>query len=229
MADRNEEMFDAMIRIAGREAMRRDIETFPDEDDIDVHFSPRFERKMKKLIRRGKRKSHKNSKQALRVAMVSIVMIMLTLISAFAFIPQFRETVVKVMIDWTGVSAGFTFPSDGDMISDGIRPAYIPEGFVEADFWENERSVEITYVNATLNEIYYWRVLAEEGTKLTVDSEHSDYTIKRINGLEAHIFTSNTEGYPSYVLLNDDSYAHLFFGDIFVEELTRMAESILKK
>ena len=220
MDRQKEEMFDAMIRIAGSEAMRRDAEAMPPEDDIDVTFSPKFERKMNKLLKRHQRKIRSLPTKILRVATAGIAIIALTFTSAFALMPPFRERVVKAVVEWTGISAGFTFAE-----SDGIRPGYIPDGFEEVDCWESDMSIEITYLNGQLNEICYWRKMVD-GRKLSVDSEHSDYRVEMVNGFELHIFTSNTEGYPSYVLLNDNAYAYFLSGDVPVGELILMAESL---
>jgi hypothetical protein len=220
MDKKKEEMFDAMIKIAGREVLRQDLEAMPSEGDIDVTFTPGFERKMKTLIKRRRRKARSLPAKILRFAVVCIAILSLTFTSAFAFVPPFRERAVKTVIEWTGISAGFTFAE-----SDGIRPGYIPDGFVEVDFWEAYNSIYITYANHLASEIYFSKAMIN-GLKISIDSEHSTYHIDVINGLEAHIFTSNAEGYPSYVLFNDDTHAYLVYGFISVEELIRIAESI---
>lgn len=225
MDKQREELFDAMIRIAGREAMRRDAGELPSEESLDAAFSPKFENRMNALMSRTRRKPRRRLVEALRVAAACVAIVAMTFTSAFALVPPFRESVIKAVVKVTGITADFTFIKETQAPSDGIRPGYLPEGFSEVDCWANEDSIEITYANKVFDEIYYWRKPAI-GRTLSIDSEHSDYSTATINGLSAHIFTSNTEGYPSYVIWNDETYSYSVDGYAPIDELIRIAESI---
>ena len=226
MSDMNEEMFDAMIKVAGREVMRREMDAMPSEDDIDVTFTSGFERKMKRLIKRKRYELSSIPVKMLRYAAVFVAIISVSFTSAFALVPPFRELVVKATIEWTGVSANFTFTESYESLSDGIRPGYIPEGFVEVNYWEGYTIIDITYADDTSREFYYSRGGIGSGSILSIDSEHSDYYKDIINGMEAHIFVSNEEGYPSYIIFNDNTFSYSVNGYISIEELLLIAESV---
>jgi hypothetical protein len=230
MSRQNEEMFDAMIRIAGREAMRQDAESFPPEDELEITFTSKFDRRMKRLTEKYHRKSNRYFTKFMRFATACIAVATLLFTSAFAFVPSFRESVIKTVVEWTGISARFTFNDKEDTSnnSDGIRPTYIPEGFTEVDYWEGKATIEIIYANVDGKEISYWRGSAE-GAKVSLDSEHGVYSKRIIRGFDAHVLTSNSEDYPSYIVFNDVLHAYTLSGYIAVEELVRIAETIPTK
>lgn len=220
MNSQQEELFDAMIKIAGSEAMQEDIDAMPPESEIDVTFTPGFERKMRRLIRQHRRSARSVPMKLLRFAAACIALLALTFTSAFALIPAFRERVITELVRMNGKSAEFSYGN-----TDGIRPAYVPEGFTEVVFWDDgDTMVDICYINENEVEILFSKVLAD-GLSIVVDSEHSDYSQCVINGYEAHIFTSNTEGYPSYIIFFDGTYTYTFSGIIPIDELISMAES----
>ena len=223
MNKQNEELFEAMIRIAGREAMDKEVEEYPSEDSIDVSFSPAFERKMRRLIRQSRRRGRLTPIKALHYAAIVISLSAIMFSSAFAFIPKFRFFVANVLVEWTGVSADLTYPE-----SDGIRPAYIPDGFIEVDYWEEDGWVEVKYQNSDGTQLTYSRIQSD-GLLISIDSEHSDNSKISINGCSALVFQSNKSGYPSHIIVYDGIYSYRVSSEIPIEELTKMAESLSQK
>ena len=85
---------------------------------------------------------------------------------------------------------------------------------------------EITYQNEYGEKIYFEYSIPSGA--LTIDNEHSDYSEIEINGCKAHLFASNTEGKPSFLLWTDEKEKVFFMleGEAPPEDLIRMAESI---
>ena len=106
------------------------------------------------------------------------------------------------------------------------RPTWLPEGYEEVEVWDVGVVCVTTYRNEEGEEIYF-EYSAPSGA-LTIDNEHSDYSEIEINGCKAHLFASNTEGKPSFLLwMNKEETAFFMLqGEAPPEDLIRMAESI---
>ena len=106
------------------------------------------------------------------------------------------------------------------------RPTWLPEGYEEVDVWDTMSIHEITYQNEYGEKIYFEYSIPSGA--LTIDNEHSDYSEIEINGCKAHLFASNTEGKPSFLLwMNKEETAFFMLqGEAPPEDLIRMAESI---
>ena len=102
----------------------------------------------------------------------------------------------------------------------------LPEGYEEVEVWDVGVVCVTTYRNEEGEELYF-EYSAPSGA-LTIDNEHSDYSEIEINGCKAHLFASNTEGKPSFLLwMNKEETAFFMLqGEAPPEDLIRMAESI---
>ncbi|MCC2258241.1 DUF4367 domain-containing protein [Intestinimonas aquisgranensis] len=134
----------------------------------------------------------------------------------------------RMLMVWTDVSADFIFHG-GDAAETDLscwRPTWLPEGYEEVDVWDTMSIHEITYQNEYGEKIYFEYSIPSGA--LTIDNEHSDYSEIEINGCKAHLFASNTEGKPSFLLWTDEKEKVFFMleGEAPPEDLIRMAESI---
>ena len=135
----------------------------------------------------------------------------------------------RMLMVWTDVSADFLFHG-GDAAETELacwRPTWLPEGYEETDYVDFEDYREVVYSDAQEKMIYFTYAVASEGLLMSIDNEHSDRSDIKINGWPAQLFTSNTEGWPSYLLWTDEEAQTVFqiFGEIPTEDLIRMAES----
>ena len=134
----------------------------------------------------------------------------------------------RMLMVWTDVSADFLFHG-GDAAETDLscwRPTWLPEGYEEVDVWDTMSIHEITYQNEYGEKIYFEYSIPSGA--LTIDNEHSDYSEIEINGCKAHLFASNTEGKPSFLLWTDEKEKVFFMleGEASPEDLIQMAESV---
>jgi hypothetical protein len=228
LRDERDELLDAMIGIAARRSIAREAAGYAEDEESGCHFSPQFERKMRRLMSAPRHRGTRRMVfRTLRVILVCIAAMSLFFMSAFAFFPEFRNTIINTIIEWIGVSADLFFPGiDATEIEDPT--IYIPDEFKETARWELDSFLEITYTNAHGDEIQVTS-LPVDGAMLSVDIEYSTHSIVRLHGMEIQLFTSNVEDRPSNLVFHHGTQAYFFSGAIDPSELIRMAESFIEK
>lgn len=196
--------------------------------------SPRYQRWERKLLADPagfvRRQCRPVWQKALRMAACLILCAALALVAVMAASPTARAWVVDRVVTWMETYTQFRFyGQNAQGVTADWRPAYIPEGFEETDvIWEeNAHYLNITYKNGLGTIIILVSMPAEQSGSFTVDNEHSNYQEIEIIGRSASLFTSNTQGYPSYLLWTstDGTAAFSLASTLPPDELIAIAES----
>lgn len=226
--------FEAMVRRALIDNLHGEYDELLSAELPWPQSSARHRRWEKKLLADpvgfARRQARPVWQKTLRAA-ACVLLCLATLFGALmAVSPTARAWVVEQAVRWTEQFTEFTFISRNPKgVTEDWRPAYIPEGFVEtqADWSEDAHWLYLTYENGIGGIIVLDALPAEENFSFNVDNEHSDYHEIEINGQPASLFSSNTEGYPSYLIwVNaDHSTAFQLSANIDTDELIRIAES----
>lgn len=108
------------------------------------------------------------------------------------------------------------------------RPTWLPEGYEETKVWETSGLHEITYQDKKGHTFYFTYMLLGSSSEVKIDNEHSDHSEVKINGHDAQLFETNTEGKPSFLIWMDEDETTSFIleGDISGEDMIQVAESI---
>ena len=219
------DLFDAMIQIAGKQLIDKEASSYPKESEIEVTFSASFERRMAKHLREEKTlKLRRTTYRTLRIVAACIGVLAALLVTSFAAFPDFRNLVVNKVIEWTGISADFVFTAQG-AYQNTAEPQYIPDGYTITEHGRFGDGLSITYENTAGQQIRYMSS-SQEGSLYSIDSEHSTHSIIDLNGTPADLFTTNDPEYPSFLVFQDNSYIFSLNGYLEIEELIYMAKSI---
>lgn len=227
--------FEELVRRALKENLRAE---FPDVFDPDMEFprpdfSPRYLRRERKLLSDpvgyARRQARPVWQKALQTAACLVLCCAVLFAAMMAGSPSARAWVMERTVRWTEQFTEFTFISRNPKgVTEDWRPAYIPEGFVETQAkWDGD--IEHLQVTYETDDGYYFilsSMPARQSGSFNVDNEHSDYSEVEVNGHTASLFTSNTEGAPTYLLWTsaDQSTAFLMASNLDVDEILRIAE-----
>lgn len=232
-----DEEFDALLRRAMEDNIRAE---YPDVFDPGVDFpwpphSRRYLRWEKKLLADpigfARRQARPMWKKALRAAACFLLCAAMVLGAMLALSPSARAWVSERLIYWKeGGMTEFTYAiSDGKGVTADWRPTYIPEGFTETevDWDEIFTSINLTYEDN--NDLYFflYAVPAGQNASIIVDNEHSVYSEIKINGQAASLFSSNTDGFPSYLIWSNADMTTMYslMSNLDPSELVAIAES----
>ena len=167
------------------EAIIRELES---ETDYAYPFSNRFERRMKKLIRR---KSHPRREAFNRISKKVALLFICTLGFLFvitmgvqAYRIKFFETVKSIGED----SILYTYFADQDQGDIQCNePGYIPEGYQETERIVMAHWFSVRYTNEDGKIITWDQMMVQDPGELIVDIEYEQQIIETVNGKEVVI------------------------------------------
>ena len=208
------------------EAIIRELE---DNTDYEYQFTDKFERRMKKLIRR---EAHPwigvfyglLKKAAILFACVASALFVVTM-SVEAYRIKFFETVRSVLEDRILYSY-FADKNQGTIQYN--EPGYVPEGYQETERILSEHWFSITYTDEDGNMITWDQFLIQDGQELIADTEYDRQITREINGSDA-VISLYLEG-DAYAYYEYGGYVYVLTADnANIDDICFMLESIANK
>ncbi len=203
------------------------MEELPEQD-----FSPQFEKKMRKLVRRG------NHPIRYRVAQIAACLLLAALLSGctvLAISPEAREAFLGWVRTFNTPKEfppyySYTYSGDGEaQLPEGVayRPTWVPEGCQLFDEHHNlPYRTTILFEDAEGGFVDFLCMTGTGSGGLQVTMDKGDVQKKvQVNGLPADLYQGS---YYSLVWSSEDGkFLFWIAGNVFTEEsLLRMAESV---
>ena len=195
--------------------------------DTEYEFSRKFERKMKRLI---KREAHpwigvvKNIMK--RAAVFFIGVISATLIFTMS-VEAYRERFFEAIKTFLEDSVLYSYFSDEKEIAfKNSEPTYVPEGYIELERIESDISLIIIYENDLGEQIVWEQKLVVDGGSMVLDSEYDSQETREIDGSIASVYLYSDGYVMAYYEHNE--YVYLITADrLGSEELFQLIDSML--
>lgn len=219
-----------MLRIAAAEADQAIRDSLPHPADCDHQFSPRFERKMKRVIRRGR---HPVAYKFLHRA--ACLLVVVTLVGAswltvdaeargafFAWVRQQYENFVEYRFE--GLAP------DEEMTTN-IAPTWLPEGYEETKAQSAGGTSTKTYSNRDGQAIHFMYSAGADATSLFVVSDNMT-AVKVIVGTQEADFYQDADPENANVLVWHSESGDILFcisAPLPRDEIIKIAESIEPK
>ena len=217
---------------------RDEFDEFDNLDISDVEFSPSYQRRKRRIIRKYKYAPviATAKKIASRAAMFAGVILTVALITVMS-VSALREAIIGAVVEWYHdyVSVRFETETANESIESETekpweavmkarRPREIPEGVEEVVHLDSKANVFIDYyLNSTFWASYSQSVYNENN--IYVDNEAIVLEKIIIHGYEAIIFESTTKD-EKILLWNDGLYVYYIVTAGTVNDLVSLAESI---
>lgn len=204
------------------EAIIRELEN---NTDYEYPFSGRFERRMRKLMRREAHPwmsaFYRLSKKAAVLSFCAVSVLLAMTMSVEARRVRLFET-VKTMLEDSVVYSYFTNQEQGSM--QYVEPGYIPEGYQEAERNVSEHWIGIIYSNQNEELVTWDQMLVWDGSEFTVDTEYDRQIIKEINGKKVVISLYLDGTVMAYC--EGGEYVYLLIADnLSIDEVCRIFDS----
>lgn len=220
--------FDELLTAALYRADELDYYDMPSDEELEqlVQPSPRFQRKMKSLLRDPNRYIRSRRLpiyvKVMRSAAAVFIVLTLLLGSAMAVSPTVRAAVVNFVRTWFEDRTVYQTPDH--VLDKEWTFGFIPEGFKLIDAIETE--LHLLYIYQNDHALILSITVSRE--KQVVDNEHSVFSQTVLSGRSADIYESIDPQYPSIIVIFDE-LSGVFItlvSEIDVGELIRIAENI---
>ena len=197
--------------------------TVPSELE-DYKFSKRFERNMRRIIRRQRHAYFKYTdtlaKQVASIAVLMLVCLTITVFSIKGLREPFIDFVVETFEKFTSIFVEKDEPVKTAEF-ETMLPQYIPEGYEAQEPIIDDNLYTLIYKNDDCNLIYKQRY--ENLWLLQMNTESIEYEKMYINEIECVFYENNG---TNFLIFNSDDYTFSIEGNVSKEELIKIAESI---
>jgi len=216
---------DEMLREAVVRADIRELEAMPADHEIEHEFSKRFERRMGKLIRRGKTGSPVGAIAFLRRHMVAFVAAIIILFASAMSVSAVRAAVFEFI---TEVYEKFThiFFNESRSSSDSAgefivrRPSFIPEGF---ELVSEITAGPVLLVYKKGSDYISYSQQRVEDVSMDINTEGAELEELEFKGLPAKYYSN--QGVQN-LLWYDDEYLYMVSSTLDRDAVFRIAESV---
>ena len=192
-------------------------------------FSPKFRRKVEKLLRRQRRSPAVNSalRYGRRAAAFALVFLTLSFSCLMTVDAAFRERVIHAVVQVFPDFTEFVYTSDSSTVEEpgNLVFTYLPEGMEEQAREQDELGFYVYMENLEGEFIELDQSLVENGTEmlLGLDTENAKVTYFEVHGVEA----MGIEKWLDHTIhWTEGSFVYTLSGTIPLEELKLIAEGI---
>jgi len=244
--NRNEEIFDAILKIAAKEAFNDEMtELFEELDEMeDVPPSDILDKKIRDMISKEK-KVHRRKKffgSFMKVAAIFLAVVGLGSIGLMS-VEASRNFIINLLIEIRGdyvlIELGHDgiVPGEGQNVGQevsgsadglevlGIVFGYVPDGFEVVSYQEMSARSIVVFSDGVGGQIIVNRNIFQSTTAI-VDTEFREFTTIHLdNGLEAFLFVATDDNFTNIVIWQQGSDAISISSTAEVNDMLRMAEN----
>ena len=228
MSERTEISFDAALMMALRADAQKELDELPTPAQLKERYpdTSRWDARLKAAL-------HKRRPVLKRVLVAALTLVILTL-GALAVSADFRKAVYTMIQKFLPIEMQLTYQVDGEpleQLPNGYSDHYVPDGF-ERDYEQGYDDAQaFLYVYSSKKSSIGYTVqcsVIQPGNQALFDNEHTTYKIVKIGDVDASLGTSTVESGISVYILNweQDGIAHMIMGNIPMDEVFKIAESI---
>ena len=199
------------------------------EQAPEHEFSPKFRRKVEKLLRRQRRSPAVNAalRYGRRAAAFALVFLTLSFSCLMTVNAAFRERVIHAVVQVFQDFTEFVYTSDSPAVEEpgNLVFTYLPEGMEEQAREQDELGFYVYMENLEGEFIELDQSLVENGTEmlLGLDTENAKVTYFEVHGVEA---MGIEKGLDHTIHWTEGSFVYTLSGTIPLEELKLIAEGI---
>ena len=192
-------------------------------------FSPKFRRKVEKLLRRQRRSPAANAalRYGRRAAAFALVFLTLSFSCLMTVDAAFRERVVRAAVQVLRDFTEFTYTSDSPAADEpgDLTFTYLPEGMEETGREQSATACYVYYESPDGAFVEFSQTLVADGVEmqLGLDTEDAEVFDLTVHGTEA---LGIVKGVDRTIHWTEGPFVYLLSGTIPMEELERVAEGI---
>jgi len=230
-AERNEQLFDAILKVATDEALQKEMDALPSKEELDKMF-PRtesFDRKMRGVIKK-EFKVARRTKTIHRFTRIAAIFCLIAFagMGALMSVSASRNFILNMIINIRGDYVAFDFGAGGTPPPSGnsIVLGYKPEGFELESSIEMDTLILYVFIDNFDNHIIVQRFIGGQ-LALNVDYEYMDISEIQLGNRSAYLFSPTVEGVDGAIVWMLEQDVITITTSLDSEILVRVAENLI--
>lgn len=225
--DINDHIFEALFRQAVIDNYEEELSGIPSEEVLSglYSFSDMHAARVKKLFLHEERV--KRFQAAIKWARRSVAVIIASVLvvsGALATVPEVRAAVKAVIVEWFGQFTKFTSGREALQETQEWEPSYVPDGFTEDERYGDFGRRTIRYSDADGKAMTFTYI--SQSDSVSLDNEERSFSNIEMAGVTYYTFEAETSDKESSIIWDSDEYRFTVSGQLPVEELLKIAESV---
>lgn len=221
---------DERLREAARKAEESFLASLPEPEDCEATFSPEFERKMKKLIRRT---DHPIRHRIMKAVACFLLVVLVGGCSVLALSAEARAAFVGWVKEVYETQFIYRFFQTSEETSDNIvyRPTWVPPDYQITSESVSDGPSTIEYRNNSDNFVAFTYFRNASSPVFQIEQDGIGiYKQVSVNGIAAELYLDKDEGNTNILIWKDEGSGTVFriLAPFNEDELIRMAESVEK-
>ena len=229
----NEELFDALLKVAAKEAFREEMEALPNSEELRKMYprSGSIDRKMNALINREskilkRKKFLRTFTRGVSGFVISIVVATLILMTVEASRNYILNLLIDVRTDHVAFDIGQESVGNG---SDEVILAYMPDGFVLISRQELDALVTYVFVDDKDRQIIIQQHTIAGNFFLGVDHEHMNFITILLDEQEVHLFEAEDDHDHNVIVWTHENNSFSLSANIDLDELLHIVRKLIVK
>jgi hypothetical protein len=222
---------DERLREAARKAEESLLASLPEPEECEATFSPEFERKMEKLIRRTK---HPVRHRIMKAVACFLLVVLVGAGSVLTFSMEARAAFVSWVKEVYETQIIYRFFQNSEETSDSViyQPTWVPSGYKLTLESVSDGPSTIEYRDDSDNRIVFTYFQNTSALVFQIEQDSTDiYKQVSVNGITAELYLDQDEGNTNVLIWTDEGSDTVFrilapFGEV---ELIEMAESVERR
>lgn len=223
-------MTDERLAKAAEEANRILVENLPDESECKHIFSPKFEKQMKKLL---KRTEHPMRYQFLKTVATFLLILLLGASTVLTLhteaCEKFWGWIKEKYHTLMSYSYGDAIKAEEELVRFSL--GFLPEGYKKQAEYDMEVTVDVAYVNDKNQILQFSYMSPSNDSSIYIDIKGSikESGMVGINKADIYIYEDGTKG--NTIVWVDEREDMMFFvsGCFTKEELIQIAENVVRE
>jgi len=224
----DDEIFEALLGPASREALRREMEEMPSLEELDKMYpiSDTLNKRVMNIIDNHE-KSHKKKQ---RMKKISKFVAGFTLLSAVTgtvlmSVEASRNFIRNSIVNMRGDHAILEFSGESGNDSSVIA-GYIPEGFQLVNSNSTGNTSIFIYSN-DIGELVIIRQHPADYLALGVDTDIREFSIVNMGGQSAYLFQTSDSQYETVLVWNINNNVFDITSTLEIEQILKIAENLI--
>lgn len=223
-------IMDERMAKAAAEANRILVDNLPDEGECKHVFSPEFEKKMKKLL---KRTEHPLRYRFFRTVAAILLISLLGVSAVLTINTEARERLFSWIREQYFSLTSYSCDGDGEEVGELKKYdlGFLPEGYEEIAVSDRQVMVGVAYANNKNQMMHFSYVHPEEGLSTYIDTQGSvkEQGFVGRNEADIYLFEDGTKGNVIVWVDAEEKVMFSISGYFSKEELIEMAESVAQQ